>query len=120
MSNPLARLRAVAESLPDGASATLGKEFLLAATEASCCTAGDLTVRDVATHCGRAPSTVRSWLEQGVLRGYRFRSREWRITQAALAEFEEAERTGSQLARRSNGNGSNDLGAWRSVESSQP
>ena len=45
----------------------------------------DLTAKQVADMVGRAPSTIRSWLGQGLVPGaYRLRGREWRIPRAGL------------------------------------
>lgn len=67
----------------------------------------DLTVQEVADELDRAPSTVRGWLGDGDLQGYRFRDREWRIPREALQAFLEEERNGD-------GSGASpDLGSWR-------
>lgn len=52
----------------------------------------DLTVDEVAEHFRRAPSTIRGWLFQGDLRGYKLNGRDWRVTRSALAEYEQRQR----------------------------
>lgn len=118
MNDAVTRLQALAESLPDGGSAVVPKPTLLewAAAIKVASPNGDLTVREISERFGRAPSTIRSWLEQGLLRGYRLRGREWRVPPASIAEFEERERECSQPVRRPR-QGSADLSAWRREES---
>jgi excisionase family DNA binding protein len=53
---------------------------------------GDLTVYEVAEHFRRAPSTIRGWLYQGNLRGYKLNGRDWRVPRSAIAEFEQRQR----------------------------
>lgn len=104
------RLRQVAELLPPGASVTVPREALLEALN-GLPTGGDLTVEQLARRLGRSPSTVRSWLQTGVLAGYRFRRRQWRVPPAAIAEFEQRERDGEP--RRTPTGDTTDLAAWR-------
>jgi len=119
-------LQALASALPPGAAVTLPVEWLneiLAGSgvlpEGSLTASADLTVAELAGRFGRAPATVRGWLEQGRFPGsYRLLGREWRVPSAALAAFEAAERE-----RRPNGAGVPprrryrlaDLGAWRTT-----
>lgn len=110
MNDVLASLRSIVDGLPEGGSATLPRHFLEELLATASTTGADLTVAQVAEHFGRSRSTVRSWLEAGVLRGYRLRGREWRVPTAAVAEFREAERQGGV---RPNRRGVVDLGAWR-------
>lgn len=116
-------LRKLAASLPsDTASVTLTKADLLAIAEAGGfgstedreeVRGGDLTVEDVAELTKRAPSTVRGWLINGDLRGYKLNGRDWRVTRKALNAYLEAQRepgptpteTGTEV----------DLGAWRNA-----
>lgn len=77
---------------------------------------GDLSCREAGLILGRAASTVRGWLEAGVLQGYRQRGREWRIPRAALDRFRERERTRTtapEPASSGRRGKSIDLGAWR-------
>ena len=50
----------------------------------------------VAKFFGRSPSTIRTWIRAGRLEAYRFRGSEYRITHAALEEFQDQERNGRQ------------------------
>lgn len=104
------RLHQMAELMPPGSSVSITREDLLEALAGS--GAADLTVGQVAARFGRALSTVRSWLEQGLLRGYRLRGREWRIPLAAVAEFEQREREGRPRKPTSQ-RGVTRLDAWR-------
>ena len=109
----LAQLRALAEALPEGGSISVPKTFLLKATaEQRTVAGGDLTVREVAAHFGRCESTIRSWIAEGSLRGYKLRGRQLRVTCSALEEFEANERAGGAPARRASGTAV-DLSAWR-------
>jgi excisionase family DNA binding protein len=53
---------------------------------------GDLTIYEVAEHFRRAPSTIRGWLYQRDLRGYKLNGRAWRIPKSAVAEYEQRQR----------------------------
>lgn len=106
------RLRAAAEHLPPGASITVTREAILEALQEQG-GGGDLTVAQLAERFGRSKSCVRAWLEQGLLRGYRLRGREWRIPAGALAEFEQAEQEGRRRQTPRRGTGIADLAAWR-------
>ena len=98
------------QSLPDEASLTLSVRDLRAALAGS--SAADLTVPELAERFSRAASTVRSWLERGIMRGYRLRGREWRIPLAAVAEFEQREREG-RPRKPTPQRGVTRLDAWR-------
>lgn len=89
----LARLAAMVEALPDGASVALPVGWLRAELEAegaesSSAPLADLTVEALAAELGRSPSTVRGWLIEGSVPGaYKLRGREWRIPRAAVRAF---------------------------------
>jgi len=87
------------------------RETLLEILEAPNPARRDMTVTEAAAHFGRSPSTVRSWLTQGLLRGYRLRGKAWRVPVAAIGEFEAREREGTRPDTRSREPA--DLGAWR-------
>ena len=109
----LERLRQLAEALPEGGGVVLGRDFLLELVAEQGTAAGrDLSVQQIAERFGRSPSTVRSWLERGLLRGFRFMGREWRIPLAALVEFEESHRAHGKQDQGRRGQPV-DLGAWR-------
>ena len=52
----------------------------------------DLTTQEVADLLKRSPVTVRAWIREGRLRAYKFRGKEYRVTRAALGEFQAGER----------------------------
>lgn len=110
-----ALLRAL-EELPDEALVPAGwVRDQLQAERANDKPLGDLSVEDAGAILDRAPSTIRGWLANGELRGYKRRGREWRIPRSAIVEFQEQERRGetSSLARQSGGQGKPDLSSWR-------
>ena len=72
----------------------------------------DYTVAQVAEMFDRKSQTIRDWIKKGRLRGYLFNGREYRITAAALREFQEKQRNGASHVDRGE---EVDLGAWRSV-----
>lgn len=75
----------------------------------------DLRLEEVAAEVGRSPSTVRNWLNDGSLRGYKLKGKSWRVQPAALREFLDREAKGEARtppAQRK----SADLGAWRQVK----
>jgi hypothetical protein len=80
----------------------------------------DLDVAALAVRFGRAPSTVRQWLEASRFPGtYKLMGRDWRVPPASLAAFEEAERkrgAGCKSAVTPLRRGKTpDLGEWRKV-----
>lgn len=112
------RLRNLADGLPLNGSVVFTRgdlEALLAEESGTVNLAtlnrADYTVAEVADRFGRAPQTVRDWINDGKLDAYLFNEREYRITPAALAEFEEQRRNGKQ-AKPGPGKPA-DLGAWR-------
>lgn len=119
------RLEALAASLPtDSAAVTLTRADLkdllgqnddAAEDTEETAPVADYTVQDVAEALDRSPSTVRGWLSDGVLRGYKLRGREWRVPRAAFQEFQEAEAAGDASRRREGRPEEEevDLGAWR-------
>lgn len=76
----------------------------------------DLRVEEVAEQTCRSPSTVRSWLISGQLRGYKLQGREWRVPGSALRDF-----LNKQPSNRARGVTSVDeledvdIGAWRKL-----
>ena len=112
------RLRNLADGLPQNGSVVFTRgdlEALLAeASEAAdpvSVDRADYTVAEVAERFGKAPQTVRDWIKDGKLPAYRFMGKQWRITPAALAEFEEHQRSGKQS--KPGPRKPVDLGAWR-------
>jgi len=56
----------------------------------------DLTAKEVGELFDRSPATIRAWIRAGRLDAYLFRGNEYRITHAALEEFQGQERSGGQ------------------------
>lgn len=109
------RLRRLASALPsDGSSVTLTRLDLEELLEGEVAEVRDrerdLTVEDVAEETGRAPSTVRGWLIEGTLRGYKLNGRDWRVPRAALRTYLEAQAGPSPA---SDDGEAVDIGAWR-------
>jgi excisionase family DNA binding protein len=75
----------------------------------------DLTVEQVAERLNRKPGTVRNWIRSGRLQAYLFRSREYRCTELALANFLDAERQGSTSPQRAAPGTAADLSSWRTI-----
>ena len=111
------RLRQLASALPsDDSAVTLTRADLVALLEdevdsESVRALGDLTVDEVAEEVGRAPSTVRTWLIAGGLKGYKLRRRDWRVTRAALRAFLDSEAKPPVPPE----SGKVDIGAWRKL-----
>jgi len=113
------RLGTLRETLPEGGSVVLTRAALdeMLAEEPSendqVDRGPDYTVAEIAERFDRAPQTVRDWIKSGKLRGYLFNDREYRVTKAALAEFEEKQRKGREASRVPVA--SANLGEWRRV-----
>ena len=56
----------------------------------------DLTVEEVGKFFHRSPITIRTWIRAGRLEAYHFRGKEYRITRAALEDFQDQQRNGRQ------------------------
>ena len=56
----------------------------------------DAQVAEVGEFFNRTPATIRAWIRAGRLEAYLFRGNEYRITRAALEEFQGQERNGGQ------------------------
>ena len=122
-----AHLRALAESLPAGTVIPVPREWLLdllgdeqaGQVALSDPPPADLTVADVAARFGRKRSTVRGWLDRGLIpEAYRFRGREWRVPLASLTTFEanqRGHRVATEAAPTSSARTTVDLGRWRSA-----
>ena len=112
------RLRQLAAALPSDGSVTFTRTDLVALLEeepglASAGSTRDLTVVEVGAEVGRAPSTIRGWLIDGELPGYKLSGRDWRITRSALREYldgQASEATESLSETRP------DITAWRTVQ----
>ena len=113
------RLRQLAAALPsDTSSVTLTRGDLLAMLEGSSvdvqAPAGrDMTVEQVAEEVQRSPSTIRRWLIDGNLRGYKLQGRDWRVPRPALREY--LARQASPDDDISEDDPEVDISAWRSL-----
>ena len=113
-----ARLAAMIEPLPDGASVLLPVEVVRAWLADGAASSerdlSDLRVEDVAEELGRGLSTVRGWLIAGELAGYKLMGREWRIPRDALRAFldRQAGRDGRE-GPRAGGRRAARLSDWR-------
>ena len=103
-------LRDALADLPDGAMVPVGWIREQLGTEAEETRIADLSVQEVADELDRAPSTIRGWLGDGKLDGYRFRGNEWRVPRESLRAFLEEERNNCSDSEQSA-----DLGSWREV-----
>ena len=85
------------DGLPDGGSIILSVEDVKGwLSENGSGLDHDLTVAEVGKFFGRTPATIRAWIRAGRLEAYLFRGNEYRITRAALEEFQGQERNGGQ------------------------
>lgn len=114
----LALLRALLELMPPGSQVGLPRDWLLnalpavATPEARTYGVDVLSVKDVCRILVRSPSTVRGWLEAGLIPGaWKLRGRDWRITPEGLTAFLSADQRG-QAAPAIERHRHN-LGAWR-------
>lgn len=71
----------------------------------------DLTVADVAKFFGRTPQTVRGWIREGMLVAYKLNGREYRITRAAVEEYQAKARNAKATSPSSTG--TVDLSSWK-------
>ena len=91
------RLTRMIDGVPDGASIILSVEDVKGwLSENGSGLEHDLTVEEVGKLFGRSPATIRAWIRAGRLDAYHFRGNEYRITRAALEEFQGQERNGGQ------------------------
>ena len=111
------RLRQLASALPsDECSVTITRADLIMLLdddtfEAQVGSTRDLTVEEVASEAGRAPSTVRGWLISGALHGNKFNNRDWRVPRTALRKFLEG-----QAGETTPDEGEVDIAAWRKMK----
>ena len=91
------RLTRMIDGMPDGASIILSvKDVKGWLSDNGSGLDHDLTVEEVGKFFDRSPATIRAWIRAGRLDAYHFRGNEYRITHAALEEFQDQERQGSQ------------------------
>ena len=91
------RLTRMIDGMPDGASIILSvKDVKGWLSDNGSGLDHDLTVEEVGKFFDRSPTTIRTWIRAGRLEAYLFRGNEYRITHAALEEFQVQERNVSQ------------------------
>jgi len=91
------RLTRMIDGMPDGASIILSVEDVKGwLSENGSGLDHDLTVEGVRKLFDRSPVTIRAWIRAGRLDAYHFQGNEYRITRAALEEFQGQERSGNQ------------------------
>ena len=91
------RLMRMIDGMPPAASITLPVEVVKGwLSDNGSGLDHDLTVAEVGKFFDRSPATIRAWIRAGRLEAYHFRGREYRITHAALEEFQGQERNASQ------------------------
>ena len=91
------RLTRMIDGVPEGGSIILSVEDVKGwLSESGSGLDHDLTVEEVGKFFSRSPATIRAWIRKGRLEAYLFRGNEYRITHAALEEFQDQERNGSQ------------------------
>jgi excisionase family DNA binding protein len=118
-----ARLRLLADALPDDGAVTLTAASLRAwlaedsrgDREEAGKPLADLTVEQLADELGRSGSTIRGWLGEGVFpHAYKLRGKEWRIPRADVKQYlERQQRPAAEEQEREARPGSDDLGSWR-------
>ena len=112
------RLRRLVDALPsDDSAVTLTRADLVALVEDGGDTtpsapSRDLTVEDVAEEVGRAPSTVRGWLADGEMRGYKLNGRDWRVPRSALRAYLDRQANGME---ETDDEEPVDIAAWRKL-----
>lgn len=115
------RLRQLAAALPSDSSAvTFTRSDLRAMLDEDDVHESDLILRDlrveeVAEETCRSPSTVRTWLISGQLRGYKLQGRDWRVTRSALREFLDGQPANRSRQPAEPHGPDVDVGAWRRV-----
>ncbi len=98
----LDRLTRMIDGVPDGASIILSVEDVKGwLSENGSGGDQDLTAKEVGELFDRSPATIRTWIRAERLEAYLFRDNEYRITHAAVEEFQAQERNGNQY-RHSN------------------
>ena len=110
------RLRAIVYPMPADASVTLSVSWLrdlLAAEDESPGMDRLLTLEEAGEVVGRSPSTIRTWLNTGLLDGFKLNARSWRIRETALQRFIEDQQSGGHDPPTVRGVGPVDLSAWR-------
>ena len=112
----IAELRAWLTTLADAEATVPAREILrrLPPTDANDAhgVGGDMTLDEVATEVGRAVGTIRTWCNSKRIDGaYRLNGRDWRIPQAALRKFLDAQGRGETQDQVRNGDA--DWDDWR-------
>ncbi len=107
------RILQIVDALPSSdSSVTLTRAALAGmVAESEAVETSDLTVDQVAEQTQRAPSTVRGWLIDGDLRGYKLNGKDWRVTRSALREYLDAQTSKEKVVVKERG--PVDISAWR-------
>ena len=89
------RIQRMIDGCPEGSSVTLSVDSLRAwLDDQGHGLEADLTVEDVAAFFRRSPVTVRSWIRHGKLRAYKLNGRDYRITRAAVEQYQKLQARG--------------------------
>jgi excisionase family DNA binding protein len=80
----------------------------------------DMTVMEIAEAMGRSPSTVRAWLIDGSLRGYKLNRRDWRVPRSALRDYLDGQMAASAGTVEPDDEQEVDIGAWRKLRGLPP
>ena len=110
------RFKAIIEGMPEGGSVSLPVTWLRDLLDAEGDSPGTgrlLTIEEAGEVVGRAPSTVRTWLNTGRLDGFKLNGRAWRIRESALRSFIERQESGEHEPPTIRSPRSGELGDWR-------
>lgn len=114
MSDHVTALKAIVENMPPDGSVTLPvawlRELLAQSSEPG---QRLLTIEQAAELVGRSPSTVRTWLNQGELEGFKLNGKSWRIRESAVHTYLAQQEAGEHEPPTVASDGPTDLGAWR-------
>ena len=109
-------LKTIIEGIPAGGSVSLPVTWLRDLLDAEGDSPGTgrlLTIEEAGEVVGRAPSTVRTWLNTGRLDGFKLNGRTWRIRESALRSFIERQEFGEHEPPTIRSPRSVELGDWR-------
>jgi excisionase family DNA binding protein len=68
---------------------------------------------------GRSPSTIRGWLVDGSLRGYKLNRRDWRVPKSALRDYLDKQMQAGATVNPAPDE-EVDIGAWRKLRGLPP
>lgn len=120
------RVQKIVASLSDGTSVLVSiselKEWLREAGDRGpppppIAFIADLTAEQIGVIVGRSPSTVRGWLNSGLIpEGYKLNGHEWRVSRDALEAFQNRQREGVSKREPRRPKLPPTLDAWRSAK----